>query len=246
MDGVTGAGFAAFFCVSLVVGLRLIWLARRSGQLPELLIGIGVLGIGPVGFSLMLASQVLAETRPATSTLCIALGQLAVTAGAFSKYLFNWRVYRPASRLAGAAVALGALALIGSYAVFIVQGFPPGPPGLRSVPMIVALLWGSAEALGYWRRMRLRSQLGLGDALVQNRFLVWGLGAGAAGVGSLISTLVTLRVGPEAMLDPQLLRVLSLHGLLAAVCMWLAFLPPKVYTRFIGSRGPAGLASPVV
>ena len=44
-------GFGAFFCVSLVVGFRLLALSRRTGELPELLIGIGVLGIGPIGFS---------------------------------------------------------------------------------------------------------------------------------------------------------------------------------------------------
>ena len=38
-------GFAAFFVVSLGVGARLLALARRTRQAPELLIGLAVLGI---------------------------------------------------------------------------------------------------------------------------------------------------------------------------------------------------------
>ena len=51
-------GFIAFFLVSLTVGVRLLLLWRRTRQLPELLIGIGVLGIGPVGFGLQMAGAV--------------------------------------------------------------------------------------------------------------------------------------------------------------------------------------------
>ena len=34
--------------------------------------------------------------------------------------------------------------------------------------------------------MRRRLQIGLGDPVVANRFLLWGIGAGAAGLGSFI------------------------------------------------------------
>ena len=52
MGLLTALGFGCFFLVSLAVGLRLVLQWRRTRQLPELLIGIGVLGIGPVGFAL--------------------------------------------------------------------------------------------------------------------------------------------------------------------------------------------------
>ena len=56
------------------------------------------------------------------------------------------------------------------------------------IAQIGVLLWGSLEALSYWRRMQKRTAIGLADPAVTNRFLLWGIGAGAAGVGSLIGT----------------------------------------------------------
>ncbi|MCH7709788.1 MAG: hypothetical protein IH884_14975, partial [Myxococcales bacterium] len=45
-------GFGAFFVSSLAIGIRLRQLARRTAQISELLIGIGVLCIGPIGCGL--------------------------------------------------------------------------------------------------------------------------------------------------------------------------------------------------
>ena len=49
MQAVIALGFGAFFVSSLAIGLRLVWLAQRNRGLPELLIGVGILGIGPAG-----------------------------------------------------------------------------------------------------------------------------------------------------------------------------------------------------
>jgi hypothetical protein len=52
LESFVWVGFAAFFVASLTAGVRLVMLWRRTRELPELLIGIGVLGIGPVGYGL--------------------------------------------------------------------------------------------------------------------------------------------------------------------------------------------------
>ena len=52
-------GFGAFFVASLTVGVRLVALWWENRQLPELLIGLGVLGIGPVGFGCVTLGQIL-------------------------------------------------------------------------------------------------------------------------------------------------------------------------------------------
>ena len=52
MEYAVAIGFGSFLLASLVVGVRLILLSHRTRQLPELLIGVGVLGIGPLGFGL--------------------------------------------------------------------------------------------------------------------------------------------------------------------------------------------------
>jgi hypothetical protein len=73
------AGFAAFFVVSLGVGVRLLALARRTRRAPELLVGLAVLGIGPVGFGLQAVASLpeladFAEALAATSAAALALG----------------------------------------------------------------------------------------------------------------------------------------------------------------------------
>jgi hypothetical protein len=233
VEPVTAIGFAAFFVVALLVGARLLLLWRETRQLPELLIGIGVLGIGPVGFAVTVLSQLLADASPVASTVCYALAQLAVSAGALAKLIFNWRVYHPHSRIAGGVVVVGGLALLGVYVEMAWRGFPIEAPGLRHLPLVAALLWGAVEALRYRERLRRRARLDLGDPVLENRFLVWGIGAAAAGIGSLFSVVGGLLGGAEALVDPGLLLLLSLHGMLAALCMWLAFLPPQAYLRYL-------------
>lgn len=235
-------GFAAFFFVALACGVRLVRLSMRTKQLPELLIGIGVLGIGPVGFGLSVAAQQLDDGTLATGLLM--LGGLAVAVGVSSKLIFNWRVYHPASpgvrllALAGIAAVVGCwlhLAARG-YASYAVQG----PVFyLRSTVQIGALLWGSGEALRYWGLMTRRARLGLGDPVVANRFLLWGIGAGAAGVGSLIGVVAQIVTGVLRTGSDWVLASSSMHGLAAAVAMWLAFMPPQRYLRFVRERARA-------
>ncbi len=241
MEPFTALGFGTFFVVALLVGVRLLWLWRETRQLPELLIGIGVLGIGPVGFAVTVLAQLLAESSPTASTVCYGLAQLAVSAGAFAKLVFTWQVYHPRSRLARGAVLAGGITLVGLYVHTAWRGFPVEAPGLRHLPLVAALLWGAIEALRYRERMRRRARLGLGDPVVENRFLVWGIGAAAAGVGSVFSIVAGMLGGPEALVDPGVLLLLSLHGMGAALCMWLAFLPPQAYLRRLlrGSVAPS-------
>ncbi len=235
----TSLGFGCFFLVSLAVGLRLVLQWRRTRQLPELLIGIGVLGIGPVGFALTVVAQLLVGAVPLAAACFYGFAQLAVNLGAFAKLLFNGRVYHPGSVAARVAVWLGGAALVAAWVDVALGGFVVEAPGPRHAPLVAALLWGSVEALRYHGRMRRRARIGLGDPVVENRFLLWGVGAGAAGVGSLVGVVAGVGGGAQLLVDPVLLGVLSLHGSIAAVCMWLAFLPPRAYTRFLSERAPA-------
>ena len=85
---VVAIGFAAFFVSSLAIGCRLLWLARRNRGLPELLIGLGILGIGPAGFALTIFAM-LANAHPRLVFVTLATAQLAISAGATSAYVFN-------------------------------------------------------------------------------------------------------------------------------------------------------------
>ena len=233
-------GFLAFFVVSMWVGIRLLLLWSRTRQLPELLMGIGVLGIGPLGFGIAMAAFLSSQTSPSLARFLVAIASTTVAAGVGAKYVFNWRIYHPQSRVAK-AIVYGAIALLGGSILgdgltnhFAPEAWQkPGFPQLRQVVQVGALLWGSAEAFGWWRRMQRRVAIGLGDALVANRFLLWGLGAGAAGLGSAIGTVVGALAGRPMTDMPGLTLTLSLFGLASASALWLAFVPPARYLAWL-------------
>ena len=79
--------------------------------------------------------------------------------------------------------------------------------------------------------MRKRLALGLTDAVTTHRFLLWGIAAGAAGLGTAVGLAAVALHGLEATLYPWVLASSSAHGTLAAVAMGLAFFPPRAYLR---------------
>src|SRR5262245_34542753 len=92
-----GIGFLAFFVAASVVGVRLLLLWRRTRQLPELLIGLGVLGIGPVGFGFLTVGELCVARAPGAARVLIGAALIAMSVGSCAKYVFNWRVYHPES-----------------------------------------------------------------------------------------------------------------------------------------------------
>ena len=236
-------GFLAFFVVSLWVGIRLVLLWSRTRQLPELLMGLGVLGIGPLGFGIAMAAFLSAQNSPLLAKVLVALASVTIGAGVSAKYVFNWRIYHPGSRVARAAV-IAAIATI--FASIVAAGFTnhfapeawqqDGWSQVRQVVQVGALWWGAAEAFVWHLRMRRRVKIGLGDPLVANRFLLWSIGAGAAGLGSAVGAVVALVTG-QAFTDlPGLTLALSLFGLTSASALWLAFVPPARYLDWLRSR----------
>jgi hypothetical protein len=235
-------GFGAFFLVSLAVGLRLLLLWKRTRELPELLIGIGVLGIGPVGFGCLMIGQLLGPSWPWLARTLVGAGMFAAGAGVVAKCVFNWRVYHPDKpKLEWLAWAAG-LTLTGALIHSAwTSGFTDAAAvgvryTLRQSLQVGCLLWGSAEALRYWVMMRKRVRLGLADPVVANRFLMWGIGAGAAGWGSFVGFVAQVISGVPSLQIPWVTVSSSLHGLVAAVALSLAFLPPEAYRRFIAAR----------
>jgi hypothetical protein len=219
--------------------VRLVALWSRTRRSPELLIGLGVLGIGPCGFAFAVFSSLLTGSRPLASQLLWGVAVFAMNLGGAATYVFTWSVFRRSEAWARALVwSAGALFL----ATFLADGwlhhfrFPGDVQGTLSLQLsgwlrIGALGWGAGESLRYYAIMRRRAALGLADPVVQNRFLLWGLGIGAAAWGSLVATVVPLATGVPSLEMTGVQLSSSLHGLAAAVAMWLAFLPPAWYLR---------------
>lgn len=234
------AGFAAFFVVALAVGLRLVALAARTGRAPELLIGLGVLGIGPVGFGLQTCAGLVDNPRSAEALA--AAGAAALAIGIWAKLVFNCLVYRRASRVAQIATAvlvvgvgahLLAQPLLGS---FLAAARDVPLSSARNIIQAAALGWGAAEALAYWVRMRKRARLGLADPVLVNRFLMWGLSAAAAGLGTAVGIVGSLATGAAVLEMPAILASSSAFGLAAALGMWLAFAPPRAYVAWLAAE----------
>ena len=242
LESFVGVGFLAFFIASSVVGVRLLLLWRRTRELPELLIGLGVLGIGPVGFGFITVGELCVAGAPGLARVLIGTGLAAMSVGSGAKYVFNWRVYHPQNRVLRTLVVIACLLLAFCFAwEYADTGFrtlvrPPRSYFLRIGLQVGCLLWGSGEALRYWDRMRRRVRLLLADPVVSNRFLLWGLGAGAAGFGSAVGGFMQWWTQLPPIELPWVMLSSSLHGLAAAVAMWLAFVPNASYTRWVRAR----------
>ena len=244
MQAVVAFGFGAFFVSSLAIGIRLVWLAHRNRGLPELLIGVSILGIGPAGFALMVGAMGL-QDRPGAALVCLAAAQLAIAIGAMSAYVFNRTVFRPDAAWARAVIWIAALLFavcffgrfaVGSYTLPMRLDFWTE---IGSFNMIGCMMWGAFESLRYYGIMRRRARLGLADPLLTNRFLLWGLGIGSAGFGALIANVVMIARGSAMTELDGLTLSNSMFGLTAAVLMWIAFLPPAFYRRWIAARAAA-------
>ena len=250
-------GFLAFFVASLVVGTRLVLLWSRTRELPELLIGLGVLGIGPIGFGgQRVAQAILQNVRaadpeaaiPGSVAVLMLVGGTAASIGVGCKLVFNTRVYHADNKLmrgfmwAGIAAAVTLLAVRIAVGDLMPHPMPTNLAHMQSFAQIGVLLWGSYEALHYWAQMRRRVMLGLADPTVSNRFLLWGIGAGAAGMGSLIGSVAGIVIGRPNFQIEWVVASSSIHGLVAAVALSLAFVPPASYLRWVRSHSASPAA----
>jgi hypothetical protein len=98
-----------------------------------------------------------------------------------------------------------------------------------------AFTWGSWEAIRYYGMLRRRIPLGLADPVVANRIALWGLASGLIAFLFLVNPLAQLATGLTQE-SPELSVMQSVIGLAAAVCIALAFFPPRAYLRLIESR----------
>ncbi|HME68965.1 MAG TPA: hypothetical protein VKM54_03755 [Myxococcota bacterium] len=243
MIGIVGMG--VFFVVGLFVSLRLLGLWRKTRQLPELTAGMGLLGIGPLGFCVLLGGPTLAPgTRFAYLSFVTGLAVQAL--GFLSASVFTWRVFRPGARWARAfPIVLGAglaVALVGYMVVPIGSGQPLWHFHLDIWLKATCLAWGAAESLGYWRVTRQRVAIGFADAVVSASFLCWGIALSAAALGFLGIYFAVLALRPGEHLGAGVEVALSSCGMITASALFLAFLPPKAYARWLATRSPAAEA----
>ncbi len=244
MDLLRPLCFASFLAASLTIGLRLLWMARRTRQAPELAVAVAFLGGGFLGYGLVVL-WTAKLVPPDAIRACQLASLVAIDLGAMAMALFTFRVFRPEEPLALLAMAvLGMLLGMGLIGGWLAPVADPAPIARElsfwgtTTGTLLAYGWASIESFAFYAVMRRRVRVGLGDPLVTNRLLLWGISWASSALISAIYIAVHLS-GRARQLDPVASVVSSILILVAALGAWLAFFPPAPYRRRIGAPSEA-------
>jgi hypothetical protein len=222
-------GQGAFIVASLALGAKLLALHRRTGETPELAIGLSFLLGGGLGYLSWFALAVLA-LRGADPLVVhrVALFGLACTCvGAAWNGVGTAAIFRPGRgwpRLYVGAIALG---MAGGWVALALA--EPGGDGMQFwVGIVLAAFiygWGALESALLSRVLHKRARLGMADPLVVNRTAQWGLASLAIVMMIVISFTARLVYG---LTSPEWVAALSAFiGVVAATSIWLGFFPPR-------------------
>jgi hypothetical protein len=189
-----------------------------------------------IGYPLAVASS---RIRPTELWGIHLLSQTCFTVGYACLMLFTLRVFRPnaawAKALAGATVLAMVVCSV-VYGLELNSESPRRPNEMLGLTLFssgaigVAYFWTMIESLTYYRQLRLRMKLGLAQASVANRVLLWGMMSLAAGSAVVLSTAGVLA---GSFMTPTMITMMSLLGLVHAGCLFFAFHPPAWYRAWL-------------
>jgi hypothetical protein len=231
---------------STAVGARLLLVSNRTREFPEFVLGLSLAAITGIGFPIVLLTELRQTIGPLLTFAADFVGSFVVTIGFAGFYVFTWRVFRPESRWAAAFTVLGAgAALVATAAtVWLAFGIESSDQKFSIVrgweillftSAAAGFLWSAVEALRYHAMLRRRLALGLADGIVTNRVLLWGLTGASAGAALVILTLLRL-ADVNYMSAPV---AAAACGLLGSLFLYLAFLPPAAYLRWLDRGVPS-------
>jgi hypothetical protein len=235
-------GGAAFTLMSLVIGTRLCLLSLRTRQLPELLIGGGMLLLAGVGYPI---SALVRELPDLDEGLRSGLGALAGLAGALGLVgtgSFTWLLFRRG--VPWANVLLGSLAA-SAIAVWLAESLAGSWSGGGAIfwgwlPFGISACygWGFLECARYHRMLRRRVAIGLGDPVVTDRFRLYAAATLLAVIVNVVGQVFWWR-GIEMLTDPLGSLLLAVLGTGSSLLMCLAFAPPRAYLERVRARAGA-------
>jgi hypothetical protein len=236
--------YVATLLAGLLVGGRLLLLARTTHRGAELFLGFGTLMLVFAGGSEMAGLELARAEHPwAYRAEVVAL--FAHSLSASSMGFAVWRVFYPdrpwALRLCLIETALlfmswQAVILPGQHTY--VTGFTPWFH-LHVASRGAAFGWCAIASAVHHRRLRRRLALGLVDPFLCHRFLLWTIAMSCT--AGIFATALVLNVtrGELVFASPPALVAVSVLGLAGAWALLFAFLPPAAYVRFIAPSRPA-------
>jgi hypothetical protein len=241
----------AFFVMAIVIGMRLLALARRTGGKPERLLGWAFQLTAGWGYCVLIFSIIARAAMDAIDhplgQAVTAIGWLAHNIGVVCWLRFNVSVFRPDSAWAKWLAIVMTAVLFSGWTYHIFSGglatLAPSMGFWISVSVIGTYpIWTACEAFRYWGLMRRRMALGLAEPMLVDRFRVWGIGSVAATAAiwtvNLPSFLGLEHGTPAADDAAAVARLLTgCFGLITVGAYWLTFFPPEFYRRWIEGRG---------
>ena len=226
-------GMVAFIAASVVLGVKLLLLWRRTHEVPEFSIGMAFLLGGGLGYLAFLAltvaamhhDQVLVHNFSLVGLAFACSGALSMGIGA--KSIYRASVHWPWLFLA----AISACMFAGWTTLF------RNPVGQVSdafwwtiTPSIAIYAWVGLEGWMLYQVLSKRARLGMAEPVVVGRTFQWSLSSLYVVVMIGIGPIVRLTVGPDPGAYPAWASTLqSFCGLATAAAIWLGFFPPAFY-----------------
>jgi hypothetical protein len=245
METLAALGGGAFVLVSLAIGLRLMLLARGTGELPEFAVGSALLLLGGLGYPAFSLARGVPDLGVLARVTLAAAGMACTVLGTSGIAFFNWKVFRADCAWGRRFFAALFAALVGA---FVWQAASPGflaaaenrGYGVHALEIVtgVVLAWASLESVSYALKLRRRLALGLADPLVADRVRLWAYAMLSAQILNHLS-IAAVAVGKDFVTWRYGGVVIFVLGLVAAFSMWLAFLPPDAYRRYVVARSTA-------
>jgi hypothetical protein len=233
MEWLGAIGGGCFILASLVIGARVLMLARRTRELPEIAMGLGLVLMGGLSYPINVAARVSVDLSPDLRVGMMLLSQLLMWLGCIAIGVFNWRVFRPQARWPFFLLVVFASAM---FVIFLDQcmtvgmfAFVDAREGIYRfsiVPQGIPYVWGFIESFLYHRKLRKRIEFGLADPLVTRRIGLWALTMGAStAINWFMITLEVLNI--DSATAPIAGLFVGPVGMVCAVSLWLAFRPAE-------------------
>ena len=234
-------GLLVNLSIGIGLGARLLWVARRTREIPEFSIGASSLGVSLGAIGLVAAQRTSgAEGEPQFAAYL--LGMTLVGAGSAALAVGVWRIFQPKSAVARGAAVMAAAVQGTSLLICVVNGAAP-LPGDPAVGQLLGLFgrvavyaWGAVECLRYHGMLRRRLRLGLADPMIAHQILLWGVSATSMTATLLVLAYSNLVLGQQGLVSASVLAVTIPLGLTSSLGIWFAFFPPGFYQRLVEAR----------
>jgi hypothetical protein len=222
----------------LIAGVRLLRLNRRTGERPELLLGIyfALTGLYYLGYNIPSLFQL--DTWPSLAELAV---EWTYVLGVFPYLLFIRSVFRSDAAWANWFVGICSATLFVSTLMTTAGGsvdYTIDSPWFIAqwLSYTAPCVWLGWEAMLYRQSASKRARIGLCPPIVANRYLLIALFAGFQCFACLVDLSVANEISGNQTISLITDAMLGSAEIASVVVLWLAFFPPPFYANWITQR----------